>query len=128
MPESICDKACFILQKTRDGEELDPAHLYLLQEAVNGHLNELGKTEFEKLYKSVQEGYKKPWFHGIEHLTRGHQGYVYWKGQRVEHYSFGIGDWEREGKAATELARRCRLLEERGITPTFDTAVWNWKE
>lgn len=128
MSQSVCEKACEILQKTRDGEDLSPEHLYLVQEMVNGHLNELGEQEFEKLYKSVQEGYKKPWFHGIEHLTLDHVGYVYWKGKAVEHYNTPWC-WSAEGKAAAEeLARRCRHLEGLGINPTCHAAIWEWEK
>jgi hypothetical protein len=50
--QSVCDKACEILRRTNDGDDLSPEHLWLIQEMVNGHLNELGRQEFEKLYQS----------------------------------------------------------------------------
>ena len=126
MLQSVCDKACFILQKTNDGEDLSPEHLYLLQEMVNGHLNELGEQEFEKLFLSAQAGYVKPWFHGIEHLTINHVGYVLWKGKVVEHYDSPFC-WSKEGKAsAEELAKRCLHLESIGQAPSVGTVIWNW--
>ena len=122
---NTCEKACFILQKTRDGDDLDPGHLWLVQEAVNGHLNEKGEDAFEELYQSVIAGYIKPWLHGVEHLTKDHQGYVYWKGHQVEHYSFH-GKYEEEKVAAEELGRRCRILEAKGILVSCTNAIWKW--
>ena len=128
MLQSTTDKACEILQKTRDGDDLSPGHLYLLQEMVNGHLNERGESAFEELYQSVLQGYKPPWFHGIEHLTRNHEGYVLWKGKHVEHYDSPWAYSADGKKQAEELARRCRILESRGVIPTTKSTVWLWNE
>ena len=128
MSKSVCDKACFILQKTNDGDDLSPEHLWLLQEMVNGRLNELGEQEFEKLYQSAEAGYVKPWFHGIEHLTIDHKGYVRWKGKIVEHYD---APWQGSQEAkvqAEEVARRCRHLESIGVVPSTANVIWTWVE
>jgi len=95
---------------------------------VNGHLNELGEQEFEKLYQSAlsEAGYKKPWFHGIEHMTVDHEGYVRWKGKEVEHYD-SPWRWTKEAREqAEELARRCRHLESIGVETTIGNTVWLW--
>jgi len=121
------DKACFILQKTNDGDALSPEHLFLLQEMVNGNLNELGEQEFEKLYLSAVAGYVKPWFHGIEHLTVDHEGYVLWKGKAVEHYD-SPWCWTQEAKVqAEEVVRRCRHLETIGVVPSMGNVIWTWE-
>ncbi len=126
MEETTCDKACEILSKTNDGDDLSPEHLYLLQEAVNEHLNELGVQEFQKLYESVLAGYQKPWFHGIEHMTQDHEGYVLWKGNAVEHYDASLR-WTAEGKKqAMEVAERCRHLESIGVKCTIGNVIWLW--
>jgi len=128
LSKSIRDKACEILRRTRDGEDLSPEHLWMVQEMVNGRLNELGEQEFEKLYQLALQGYKKPWFHGIENLTIDHAGYVFWKGKVVEHYN-SPWKWSAEAKAAAEdLARRCRHLESLGVEPTTTSAVWEWEK
>lgn len=128
MEISACDRACTILQATNDGDDLSPEHLYLLQEMVNDRLNELGKKEFEKLYQSVQAGYVKPWFHGIEHLTLDHEGYVLWKGKAVEHYD-SPWRWTQEAKKqAEEVAGRCRHLESLGEVPTIGNVIWTWEK
>lgn len=126
---TACDKAVAILRATRDGEELSPGHLSLLQAAVNGWLSETGEVAFDALYAQVESGgYRAPWFHGIEHLSLDHEGYVYWKGREVEHYNMPWA-FEPEGRtSALELARRCRILEGRGETPTTNTAIWLWEE
>jgi len=123
-----CDMACEILRATRDGEDLAPEHLWLVQEAVNGHLKKKGYQSFKDLYRQVKTGYKKPWLHGIENLTKDHQGFVYWKGKHVEHYSYGPKEYEEEGKAAQELSRRCQVLEKHNIEPSTQTVVWEWQE
>ena len=52
-PESTCDKACAILQATRDGNDLAPRHLRLVEMAVNGQLNQLGMIAFDALHDSI---------------------------------------------------------------------------
>lgn len=122
-----CKMAIDILHKTHDGNDLDPNHLWIVQEAVNGHLNDDGMEVFQEIYDSVQKGYHAPWFHGIENLLRRQSGYVYWKGQVVEHYS---APWCYSPEAklhAEELARRCRQLESEGKEISTATAIWGWQ-
>jgi len=123
-----CDMACDIIKRTNDGEDLAPRHLKLVEMAVNGFLNEKGMTAFKELHASVLKGYVKPWFCGIEHLTIDHRGYVYWKGHQVEHYNYGPDQMEQRRAAAEEVARRCRIVEARGETPSVKNVVWHWKE
>lgn len=128
MTTSLADAAIDILQRTRDGEDLDPKHLKLVELAVNGLLNETGLTLFRELHTQVQQGYVKPWFHGVEHITRNHEGYVLWRGNPIEHFS---GDYAWSDEAATyvkELARRCAILEARGINPDTNHVVWRWTD
>lgn len=66
--------------------------------------------------------------HGIEELTKDGEGYVYWRGVHVEHYSFG---WSEDGQArkaesAAHLAACCRHIEALGIPVTCGSAVWYW--
>src|SRR5262249_54524458 len=61
-----------------------------------------------------------PWkartvFHGIEGLRKAGNGYVYWRGIRVDHYSFP-DDEAGERAAAQELAEQCRHLEALGVS------------
>ena len=126
MEQVVCDKACKILHDTRDGEDLSPKHLWLVQEMVNGRLNEKGKQAFEQLYQSVLAGYKKPWFHDIENLTIDHVGYVYWKGSVVEHYD-SPWEWSTEAKkAAEEVAIRCRHLESIKVELSIRNVIFDW--
>jgi hypothetical protein len=125
----ICDMACDILQKTNDGDDLEPMHLKLIEDAVNGFLNEKGIEVLNELHKTVISGqYKKPPFHGMEHLTIDHAGYVYWNGHQVEHYELPGAYSEEAHEAAIELERRCEVLESRGIVPSVNSAIWNWPE
>ena len=83
---STCDKAIAILQTTSDGDKLAPLDLKLVENAVNGFLNEEGIKAFDQLHETIVAGkYQQPWFHGIENLTIDHVGYVYWKGAIIEH-------------------------------------------
>ena len=47
------EKALVIIEKTNDGDDLSPEHLYLTECAVNGFLTEEGEKAFEQLYQSV---------------------------------------------------------------------------
>ena len=122
------EMAIEILRKTNDGNGLNPEHLKLLEMAVNGRLNKSGDAAFEDLYQSVINGYIKPWLHGVEHLTRNHAGYVFWKGQEIEHWS-GDLPYSEKGKAdALELSRRCQFLEKNNKVISTGSVIWNWDD
>ncbi|HEV2327636.1 MAG TPA: hypothetical protein VGY56_02480 [Verrucomicrobiae bacterium] len=106
---NYCDKSIVILCRTNDGNNLAPIHLKLVELAVNGWLSEQGEVAFEELYQSVLKGYTKPWHCGVEHVTKDHEGYIYWKGVRIEHFSFHSYDDVR--KATEALGAACRHLE-----------------
>lgn len=122
------DKAIEVLGRTHDGDDLSPGHLSILESAVNNNLTPEGETYFnDEIYEKVMQGiYKKPWAYGVEHLTKDHAGYIYWKGIEVEHYSFH--DYESAKAAAEELARRCMSLEAQGKEVNGTTAIWGWQE
>ncbi len=120
-----CEMATTILRATHDGNDLDPTHLWLVQEAANDGLSEKGWDAFDALYRQVQAGpYHKPWLHGIEGLTCDHAGHIYWKGESVEHFN---RPWSQKNDAV-EVARRCRILEARGETISAQTVAWQWVE
>jgi len=124
----ICDKACEILKKTNDGGLLDPSDLKLTEYAVNGVLNDIGKDVFEKLHQQVMDGtYTKPYLHGIENITRDHEGYIYYKGNHVEHYNNDYVYSEAAKIELLELKRRCEFLERRGVEVSSVSAVWGWE-
>ena len=128
MSTDLCDHAIEILSLTHDGDDLDPTHLKLVEMGVNGVLNDNGVQAFNALLADVRKGYTKPWFHGVEHITRNHEGYVLWRGKPIEHFS---GDYAGSDEAATyvkELARRCAILEAQGITPDTNHVVWRWTD
>ena len=130
IPDSIntIDKSIEVLKATNDGNDLSPQHLYLIEVAVNNNLSEQGEIAFEELYQSVLKGYKKPYFHGIEHLTIDHEGYVYWKSIPIEHYSNHYAFTERAKRSAQELAERCKYLETLGVPVTTRNAIWKWEQ
>ena len=111
------EKACEILKLTFDGDQLEPYHLELLQAAVNNHLTDQGKQFFETLYQQVvvDKQYHKPFLCGVEHMTRDHQGYVYFKGHCVEHYTFSAIDVSELPKMVQQLQRDCLKVEQFGL-------------
>ena len=127
MKENTCDKAIAILQATSDGDRLAPLDLKLVENAVNGFLNEEGIKVFNQLHETIAAGkYKQPWFHGIEYMTIDHVGYIYWKGAVVEHYEPPWAYSKEAKENAQELKRRCDILESKGIPLNITTVIWNW--
>lgn len=124
--KSVYDLVGEILQKTNDGDDLAPCHLKFLENGINGYLSEKGEVFLYQLHEQVMKGYKKPWYHGIEHMTQDHEGYIYWKGKQVEHYSHE--HYEDADRDAKELAERCKLLEKNGLKVSSMNAIWNWKD
>jgi hypothetical protein len=67
------------------------------------------------------------WRGEIPNLTKPSDwdGYVYWKGIEVEHYTFG-DDVERETRAAWELWSCCMYLESIGVPVNSRTVLCDW--
>jgi len=112
------DQVSTILRNTHDGDVLDPSDLALVQAVVNGGpsvLSSNGRIHWDQLVERTANGtYNRQWFCGIEHLTRDHVGYVYWKGRRVEHYSYSRDRKHAEIQAAKTLAAICLRVESLG--------------
>ena len=123
-----CDKACLILKKTNDGNDLSPGELCLLENAVNGNLTDKGVQAFNDLHERVSNGtYKTPWFHGVEHMTYDHEGYVRYKGIDVEHFGTKWA-WSDEAKEYVKsLADRAARYEKLNIKITSNTMVWSYE-
>lgn len=122
---SLNSIACEILQKTHDGDDLTSQHMQLLEGAVNGVLSEKGIKVFQELHaKIIKDGYIKPWFLGIKNFTQDLEGYVYYKGVQIEHYSHD--NYAEALKSLQELEKRCLYLEAKGIKPDSKTAIWGW--
>ena len=124
---SLNTMACEILQKTHDGDDLTSNHMQLLEGAVNGVLNEKGIKVFQELHaKIIKDGYTKPWFLDVENFTQDLEGYVYYKGVHVEHYSHD--NYDEALTALKILEKRCLYLETKGIKPDVMSAIWNWNK
>jgi hypothetical protein len=61
---------------------------------------------------------------GIPELTYDGTGYIYWKGQEVDHYNCPT-DPEMKPNAI-RLAERCRYLESIDVPVRTGTAIWKW--
>lgn len=56
-----------------------------------------------------------------------YDGYVYWKGHQIEHFSHGaLYDTEENRVTARELMRRCEALESRGADVNVGSVIWQW--
>jgi len=113
------EKGIQILQLTNDGDKLSPNQLSLLELAINNHLSELGQQAFNELYQKVLADDYQEYFHNIQHLTKDHEGYIYWKDKVIEHYSFQ--NYEEEKKAAEQIAAKCRYLESINVEVSWNT-------
>ncbi len=120
------DKVLTIMKKTHDGNDLAPQHLKLTELAVNGFLNDKGLRLLDELYRNVEAGqYKRPDYLGIEYMDRDQEGYVYFKGQSVEHYSSSYA-YSLAAKADLKvLQAQCLFLESKGL-PVKQALQCNW--
>jgi hypothetical protein len=124
--ESTSDKCCEILQLTHDGDDLVGSDLGLVENAVNGNLTPRGLVVLHQLLVKCQNGYERPYFLGIDNLTRDEEGFIFWRGKQIEHYDhdhWRQDDWQKDMKKdAEDLARGCRWLEDNSIEVNFS----NW--
>lgn len=122
-----CEKACAVLQRTNDGDELYPPHLGIIQALINGNLTDEGVAFFEAtIYAPVMAGnYAPPAYHGVADLTLDGEGYVRWKGIILEHFSWDYAYSERSKSYAEGLGRAAAALEAVGQEVT-STTVWDW--
>ncbi len=122
--KTINQKALEILEHTNDGNDLLPAHLSLLEMAVNDQLNEKGIEMFNGIHKQVIDGkYKQPYLQGVEFMTHDHEGYVYFKGQHLEHFS-SFYTYTLEAKDYLErLQSRSLFIEGKGLDVCFSNVM-----
>lgn len=115
----LIDKVIAIIEKTNDGNDLTPQDLKLTELAANGFLNEKGRQKIDEIYQAAIAGqYRRPPYLGVEFMDRAHDGYVYFKGQEVEHYS-SFWAYSLDAKASLiKLQRQCLFLEAKGLPVT----------
>lgn len=64
-----------------------------------------------------------------DRLRIEYDGYVYWKGREIEHYSgSALYDTDANKEDARELIRRCEILEARGVPVSCGSVIWSWKD
>ena len=54
------------------------------------------------------------------------EGYIYYKGQQVEHYSHRSEEEDRERRDLADLLARCVKAESLGLTINSGTVIWCW--
>lgn len=120
------DKTYTILLSTNDGDDLSPFHLRMIELVINNGekiLNEDGLVEWNKLYNDCKnKQYTKPFHFGVEHMTKDHTGFIYFKGIQVEHFSHSSG--EDELKDTQELADWCMDQEKQGLKISAGKAMF----
>ena len=125
--KSHIDKSLEIIRKTNDGALLSPSHLYIVESAVNGHLNKKGLEVFDNIYEMVKNGkYVEPWFHNIENMTTDHEGYVYWKKQKIEHFESPYAYTHDAKEYLMSLVPICQALENLNIKVNIVSVISQW--
>lgn len=109
-----------ILEKSNNGGMLTETDRSLV---FSEFFNETAEIALHSILSALEAGTYADdrWFCRIENLTRDAEGYVYWKGIHVEHYSFD--NPVKEKAAAQTLADNCKLLEAKGIEVDSRTAI-----
>lgn len=70
----------------------------------------------------------RPLFDLDERLRVECDGYVYWQGVCVEHYSDrALANTPERHDAAREIIRRCEILEGEGRPVDMGTVIWTWR-
>lgn len=121
---NFVEKSLKVLALTNDGDDLSQVELKLVETAVNGYLSEEGEVLFERMFERVTSGKPPYWLQGIEHLTSDQEGFIYWKGNNVEHYDSPESESSKE--PLQEIARRCLHVESLGLEPNSRGVVWHW--
>ncbi len=124
----LIESCLAILKLSSGGADLLQEDRLLLDLAKKGYLNEKGEAAVFELHKSILEERYYCWFHDIPYLTIDTNGYVYWKGQLVESFKPRWAQSSPANKHANEIARRCRILEKKGIACDLRAVVVEWKE
>jgi hypothetical protein len=125
LDSSESDMIHYILQNTDDGDELSGQHLGLVEAGANHNLTDEGKKALKELHDQVKSGqYELPAFHGIKNMTKDQEGYVYWKGKQIEHYSFD--DYQDEEFSAKELEANILNLQAKGVEITGANILDNY--
>jgi hypothetical protein len=105
-----------VLRITRNGGALTGADFQFVSDLTEGRALPDSQARLAAIHGAlVKRTYQSSrWFHGEVGLFKDSQGYVYWRGRQVEHFSFGE-DKDREREAALRLSQTCQALEAAGI-------------
>lgn len=122
---ALIDVCCNVLKLSDDGEDLSPRDLKFIENVVNYGCSEEGEIYLYEMEKKLEnKTYAKNWAYDVEDLTQDHEGYIYYKGIHVEHYSHS--NYDNARKDALELRDRCKTLEKNNIPVNCANAIWKW--
>lgn len=65
-------------------------------------------------------------YQGFKDLSKDGEGYIYFKGSHVEHFSYRPGEEAEEIEACAKLVGKCRKLEAWNFPVNVVTAGWCW--
>jgi hypothetical protein len=110
---------------TNAGADLTTAHQRLCETAsgLEEPLPKMMCVQLERLASSIQNNtYERDkfWHFGIPNLLREADGYITWRGIRIEHYTHR--EPGKEWEDSERLAAHCRMLEEKGFPVTWRSA------
>lgn len=116
----MCDRCATKYVDAKPGEESETY-------GVNGVHYLIPQDEREN--PPLVEDRGEPLYGLDERLRIEYDGYVYWRGISIEHYSHGaLCDTEENKAQARELIRRCEYLEARGVEVSCGSVIWNWED
>lgn len=126
--KNIQQKIAEIKRYTNKGNTLVNPHRYAIDCINNGWEDEFNLAMLNQAYKQIKEGtYEKlkNCHFGVEHMTMDGDGFIYYKGQHIEHFAYESSEWFKEWKVTLTAARICKLLEEKNIPINWATFCIN---
>jgi hypothetical protein len=109
-----------------DGRELRGIPTILLGDKYEGHHGGrfVTRAAYDAYWKARADA--PAYFHGIEHMTLDHDGYLRWKGKTVERFDPDFAHSHAAKGRVRLLAARCQHLEDIGEPVNKMSVVLKW--
>jgi hypothetical protein len=118
------DKVLEMLTLTNNGQTLAPESLAIIQASLNPLYGNSFEKQFplDMLYQSIKnQRYLPSWFADTQFLTADNDGYIYYKGYRVEHVHSSVQHIYKHLHRPADLVELCEKCEAIGLTPSIKT-------
>jgi hypothetical protein len=109
---NIQKKIATINRYTSKGNNISNRHTYALYRISKGCRTPYDLAMLNQAYMQVKEGtyYKLKNCHfGVEHITQDGEGYIYYKGEYIDHFSYESKEWLEEWQATRTAANIGKL-------------------